>query len=249
MKILTESQHIRRNIFILEAKTKIDLVARTIISEGAEYNLYLELTEAPIGDVIGKIKSGLQKLPSQAASKISSVIKSLPKTALPMIAAVLMSATSGANAQDIDINTLTKQVDQIAQQTSNIKADATTITNDVIKKHTTAEWTDQNTNDMNTYTSKIWKEQDKKYWIESTRNYLNQPKLQGTPEAEKWSKKVDKLERYINDGFSEADIRTVNLTLQKDPQQAIEYVTSRGLQDTTTGKNIIKLANKKLQNQ
>lgn len=243
---INETHSIRRMIFIVESKNKIDAVARTVLSEGTEYNTYVALTEAPIGDVIGKIKSGLRQLPSQAASKISNVIKSLPKTALPMVAAVLISATSGANAQDIDVSALSKQVDQIAQQMGSISAASTAITTDVIKKHTTAEWTDKNTDDMKQYVSKIWNEQDKNYWIDSTRKYLDQPKLQGTSDADFWLKQIDKLERYINDGFSEPDIRTVNLTLQKDPQMAIDYVTKRGLQDTTTGQNIIKLANKKM---
>jgi hypothetical protein len=71
--------------------------ARKILGEGKEYQIYLELSEAPIGNVVGKIKSGLAKMPKQAAAKATSLIKKVPKSAWP-IAAGILAATLGPDA-------------------------------------------------------------------------------------------------------------------------------------------------------
>ena len=98
-QFLVESD-IRRTRFILESTSVLDTVARSVLNEGVEYNRYLELNEAPIGDVIGKIKTSISKMPRAAAIKAAQVVKKLPKTALPIAASILMSVIAqGANAQ------------------------------------------------------------------------------------------------------------------------------------------------------
>ena len=69
-QFLVESD-IRRTRFILEATSVLDTVARSVLKEGAEYNLYLELNEASVNDVIKKINDSVRKLPKAFAGKIT----------------------------------------------------------------------------------------------------------------------------------------------------------------------------------
>ena len=78
--------------------------AKKILGEGKEYQIYLKLNEAPTGNVINKIKSGLSKLPSQAASKATKIIKSLPKAALPVAGGIILAMAGGDAAMAGDIN-------------------------------------------------------------------------------------------------------------------------------------------------
>jgi len=114
-QIITETQSLRRAIFIVEAKDEIDLIARNMLHEGDEYNTYLELTEAPIGDVINKLKSGLSKLPTQAAKKATSLIKKVPKSAWPIAAGVILSMAGADPAAAGDLSTLADGLEKLEQ--------------------------------------------------------------------------------------------------------------------------------------
>ena len=63
--------------------------AKKLLGEGKEYQIYLQLSEAPISDVVNKIKTGLSKLPKNVATKATDLIKKTPKSALPAAAAVI----------------------------------------------------------------------------------------------------------------------------------------------------------------
>ncbi len=246
---LTEAEQIKRNIFILESKNSTDVIARTVLREGEEYNTYLALCEAPVGDVIAKIKGGLQKLPQQAASKAMAIVKKLPKAALPMAAAAILAVSaSGAQAQDANVDSMISKLDQIEQSVNTMGDVAKSVTANATSKFITPEWSDKNSSDMKQYVAHIWSGEQTEYWVDAAREYLDQQKLKTTPEAADWAKQINKVERYINDGFSEADIRTINTALRKDPQSIIDYINNRELADTTTGQNVIKLANKYLNN-
>ena len=92
-------------------------MARQILSEGAEYTLYLQLNEAPIGDVVNKIKTGIAKMPRAIASKVTQAVKSLPRTALPLAATIVMSiAAQGANAQQSDMQSQLNKLDSLVSQ-------------------------------------------------------------------------------------------------------------------------------------
>jgi len=246
--MLTESQQIRKNMFILEAKNSNDTIARTILSEGTQYNTYVELTEAPIGDVIGKIKSGIAKLPNQAKQKIVPVIKSLPKAALPMVAAAIISATSGtdAQAQSVDFSALQQQLNQISQNVEKIGNTADTEYNRVKSQYTTPEWSDKDDNEMKQYFNYVWNATGEKinYWEDSTRNYLNAMERADTPESQKYEKQLNNIIRYKRDGFTKSDMSFVRQFIIRSPEQVIKFVTDNNLNDTETGKRIIKTANK-----
>lgn len=77
----------------------IDDTARRILGEGTEYELYLLLNEAPAGNVVNKIKTGLAKLPRNVAAKATNIIKKTPKAAWPLAAAALMTVIGPDAAQ------------------------------------------------------------------------------------------------------------------------------------------------------
>lgn len=116
-RIITEAENIRRTRFLLESKNQHDLMARQILSEGAEYTLYLQLNEAPIGDVVNKIKTSIAKMPKAVASKVIQAVRSLPKAALPLAATIVMSmAAQGVNAQQSDMQSQLNKLDSLLTQ-------------------------------------------------------------------------------------------------------------------------------------
>ena len=251
-QFLVESD-IRRTRFILEATSVLDTVARSVLKEGAEYNLYLELNEASVNDVIKKINDSVRKLPKAFAGKIIQKLKALPKTALPMAAAAIIAATSGAAAQTSDsnsMNALAAQLDSIAQNIQTLNTDANTEFEKQTNKFVTAKWTEDDDNNMKLYMKKIvdntFDKDQVAYWIKSTNGYLDDRARAGTPETEHWKKQIDNIERYHADGFDMHLIKTIKLQMTSDPQGVIKTVTEKGLENTTTGQNIINAAKKKL---
>jgi len=115
--LITEAENIRRTRFLLESKNQHDLMVRQILSEGAEYALYLQLNEAPIGDVVNKIKTSIAKMPKAMASKVIQAVRSLPKAALPLAATIVMSmAAQGVNAQQSDMQSQLNKLDSLLTQ-------------------------------------------------------------------------------------------------------------------------------------
>ena len=82
-----------------KTKESIDATAKKILGEGTEYELYLLLNEAPAGNVVNKIKTGLAKLPRNVAAKATDIIKKTPKAAWPLAAAALMTVAGPDAAQ------------------------------------------------------------------------------------------------------------------------------------------------------
>jgi len=116
-RIITEAENIRRTRFLLESKNQHDLMVRQVLSEGTEYALYLQLNEAPIGDVINKIKTSIAKMPKAVASKVIQAVRSLPKAALPLAATIVMSmAAQGVNAQQSDMQSQLNKLDSLLTQ-------------------------------------------------------------------------------------------------------------------------------------
>lgn len=96
-----------------------DVHAKKILGEGKDYQNYLELSEAPIGDVVNKIKTSISKLSRPVAAKAVQAVKSVPRSALPIIATVLMSlAAQGASAGQSDIQAQLNKLDQTISQIS-----------------------------------------------------------------------------------------------------------------------------------
>lgn len=253
-QFLIESD-IRRTRFILEAKDATDAVARSVLKEGAEYTLYLELNEASVNDVIRKINDGVRKLPKAFASKITQKLKALPRTALPMAAAAIIAATSGAAAQTSDsstMNALAAQLDSIAQNIQTLKTDSNSEFKKQTDKYVTAKWTEKDDREIQTYYNYLrdnaFDDAKFAYWIKSTRGYLDDRSRAGTPNAEHWKKQIDSLERWHADGFDMHLMKVIKLQMVSDPESAIKTVTDKGLENTTTGQNIIKAAKKKLGN-
>jgi hypothetical protein len=87
-------------------KESLNREAKKILGEGQGYQVYLELSEAPIGDVVNKMKKVLSKLPKQAAKKATGIIKKIPKSAWPIAAGILFSMLGAdpASAQDLSLN-------------------------------------------------------------------------------------------------------------------------------------------------
>jgi hypothetical protein len=89
--------------------------AKRILGEGKEYQVYLQLSEAPIGDVVNKIKTGLAKMPKQAAAKATSLIKKVPKSAWPIAAGVVLAMAGADPAAAGDLATLADGLEKLEQ--------------------------------------------------------------------------------------------------------------------------------------
>ena len=87
----------------------LDRQARKILGEGREYQFYLELSEAPLGNVVNKIKTGLAKMPKQAAAKATGLIKKIPKSAWPIAAGVVIAMAGADPAAAGDLSTLAEK--------------------------------------------------------------------------------------------------------------------------------------------
>jgi hypothetical protein len=94
--MLSESQKIRRTMFLLEAKNTEDFLIRIALKEQENYEMFLELSESSISDSVSKIKNVMKTFPNQLKQKIVPIIKSLPKQAMPMAAALMMTANTAS---------------------------------------------------------------------------------------------------------------------------------------------------------
>lgn len=97
-KAKTESTDVYKTS--LHTKLQENLQAKKILGEGKEYQIYLELSEAPLGDVVQKIKGALGKIPKNVVPKVVQAIKKVPKAKLAMAAGIIIAAANSAAAGD-----------------------------------------------------------------------------------------------------------------------------------------------------
>jgi 5'-deoxynucleotidase YfbR-like HD superfamily hydrolase len=101
--------------------------AKRILGEGKEYQVYLQLSEAPASDVVNKIKSGLAKMPKRAAAKATSLIKKVPKSAWPIAAGILATiiGPDAAQAQvQVDMDAFNAAMERLQQLSDRFNSDA-----------------------------------------------------------------------------------------------------------------------------